>query len=94
MGRGYSQLRRSEMPRVSNRRLKELLEYSKRRKIYLRQRPLCSVCSMRRARHIHHIHGRNGQRLLDERFWMAICPGCHRKIHDYPALAREKGYLL
>jgi hypothetical protein len=32
--------------------------------------------------------------LLDTTLWVAACRTCHRKIHDHPGEARDKGHLI
>jgi hypothetical protein len=40
---------------------------------------------------VHHMEGRIGAALLDETTWLAVCPPCHRKIEDNPAMAYARG---
>lgn len=47
-----------------------------------------------RSEEIHHRRGRFGSRLNDTEFWLALCPACHRLIHQNPKWAYERGYLL
>lgn len=46
------------------------------------------------ANSIHHRNKRDGERLLDERWWMAICDEQHRWIEAHKEEARLLGYLL
>lgn len=62
----------------------------KQRKIYLTAFPNCVVCGGL-ATEIHHLNFRNGDRLLDERFWRGLCSEHHRYAHNNPAKAREIG---
>jgi hypothetical protein len=38
--------------------------------------------------------GREGDMLLDTRFWLAVCRADHDFLHNNPKWARVNGYLL
>ncbi len=40
------------------------------------------------------MNGRNGERLLDVDYFMAVCRDCHQYIHNNPKESREKGWLI
>jgi hypothetical protein len=40
---------------------------------------------------IHHMSGRLGRKLFED--FLAVCFGCHRRIHDNPAWAKSQGFL-
>lgn len=42
---------------------------------------------------VHHTRGRAGALLLDARYWLAVCPACHRWIHDNINEARESNLI-
>jgi hypothetical protein len=88
-------LTRTGLKRVSKKRRAVNADYSERRDIFLGLHDCCQVenCTNESA-HIHHLKGRDGANLLDETTWLACCPICHRRIHDNPAWAYEKGYLI
>lgn len=69
--------------------------YSKLRKIFLTQNPMCqahlSGCQGG-ATDVHHKRGR-GKWLLVITTWMAVCRTCHSYIHLHPTEARELGFL-
>jgi hypothetical protein len=75
-------------------RAKQLRAYSIMRPIFLRSAPFCEVIDcLNRSTEIHHTKSRIGEMLLDERYLMAVCFSCHRKIHENPKWARENNYL-
>ena len=47
-----------------------------------------------RSTSIHHRNKRTGSRLLDERWWMAVCDYSHHEIEERKEWARQEGYLL
>ncbi len=51
-------------------------------------------CSNEACRHPHHIAGREGERLYDYRYFMALCPSHHAIIHASPAQAYKWGYMI
>lgn len=51
------------------------------------------LCPVPRSQTIHHRDKRRGERLLDERFWMAVSRTAHRRIEENKAWARACGYL-
>jgi hypothetical protein len=52
----------------------------------------CEVCG-HAGDQVHHKEGR-GKKLCAVNTFLAVCAGCHRRIHDNPAWARENGYLI
>lgn len=91
--KGLKSKRKAIKP-VSDKRKKQNAEYSMLRKAFLEEHPLCQVCLSEEANQIHHMNHREGKRLNDQNYWLAVGPDCHRQIHDQPAWAKEKGYLL
>jgi hypothetical protein len=100
-------MKRTPLKRVSNKRSKELREYSKLRKAYLETHPYCEVymaelgvkyngkpLDMPLATDIHHRKGRWGGRLNDTQYWLAVCRASHDRIHRHPQWAYERGYML
>jgi hypothetical protein len=84
--------RRKPLPRVSKKRRSS--GYFDQRWEFLLLHPVCQICSKRRSRDVHHMAGREGPLLCAEQFWMAVCRRCHDEIHDSPAWARSRGYLI
>lgn len=87
-------LRRTKLRPVSRKRSAQLREYAKRRKAFLAAHPFCAVFVGLRATEIHHMNHREGDRLNDERYWLAVSEAGHRAIHAFPKEARAKGWLL
>lgn len=52
--------------------------------------PYCEICRKTVPLEIHHKAGREGRLLFDARYFMAVCPDCHRHIHANP----EESYRL
>jgi len=46
------------------------------------------------ADQIHHKKGREGNLLLEEKYWLAVNFKCHRHIEDHPYWAKQEGYSL
>jgi hypothetical protein len=78
----------------SKKRAKQDVEYRQARRVYLAHNWACKVCKRAAATQVHHKNRRNGDRLNDERYWLAVCGQCHNEIHDKPTWAKEKGFLL
>jgi len=79
----------------SSKKVKLDNEYSKKRKIFMIENPLCLVnlpdrC-MRISTDIHHRKGR-GIYLLDESTWLACCRSCHQFIEEHPEIAKTMGW--
>ena len=86
-------LKRTPLSRASTKQRKRLVAYSRARKDYLAEHPVCEVCKRRKATEIHHKAGR-GSKTADPGYFLATCRICHRHIHDNPSWAREHGYLI
>lgn len=97
--------KRSKKPTVrkplrarSLKRQKQEKEYSKRRKIFLENNPVCQIAIPGICTHhsteIHHVNDRFGDRLNDETYWKATDRACHQWIHSHPKTAREMGFLI
>jgi hypothetical protein len=66
-------------------------EYSKLRKKFLEENPVCRVFPQLKATTVHHSRGR-GKYLLDVSTWVACSMEGHTKIENYPIWAREEGF--
>lgn len=84
---------RQRIKPASAKRTRENAEYTKLRREFLAAHPACLVCRGP-ASEIHHARGRQGKRLLDVEFFRQLCSGCHRRVHDNPAWATERGLLF
>lgn len=87
------------MRTISLKRAKELRQYSKIKKLWRAENPLCKVCwdqgfASTAMNEPHHVKGRFGKRLNDTEYWIPICFRCHNKIHQDTGWAYKKGYLV
>lgn len=77
---------------VSDKRKEENAEYSQERLKFLRGKT-CPVTGLP-ATEVHHTNKRNGQRLNDQKYWLAVTREGHDWIHAHPKEAKEAGWLL
>lgn len=82
----------------SLKRSKEEAEYSKKRKVYLDNHPMCkahipNVCTGQ-ATEVHHKRGRIGADLTDETLFLGVCHACHEYIENNRAFAIEQGFSI
>lgn len=81
--------------KVSPHRAVENKEYVRLRRDYLEAYPVCEVAECHLpSKEIHHMQGREGDKLNDINFFLAVCPGCHRKIETDTQWARDNGYSI
>ena len=86
------------MKSISKKRAKENPEYQKLRKTFLSKHPMCQArlpgCMMK-ASEVHHKYAGSDRAIhyLDESSWMAVCPVCHRLIHD-TTIGKEMNFLI
>lgn len=70
-------------------------EYAKLRKEYLALYPVCEVEECQAAStEVHHAAGREGDRLLDVNYFVALCHDCHVRITEHSAQAIEDGHSI
>lgn len=81
------------MRRVSQKQAKINAEYSRLRKDFLMEHPICEVCHSLPATQVHH-KLRRGINTLNVASWLAVDHLCHAKIEENGKWAREQGYLL
>jgi hypothetical protein len=87
-----------KIPQVSSKRKKKDLEYSKLRKRFLTDNPLCMVkvngCG-HGATDVHHKFSGSDRDTyyLVQSTWLAVCRACHDWIHAHPKESRAFGYL-
>jgi hypothetical protein len=86
---------------VSAKRLEELAEYRKKKAIFMKkeENKYCPVMKFLTqtdvpATEIHHMNSREGLRLNDEIFWLAVSRKGHQWIHNFPREARAIGWLI
>lgn len=72
-------------------------EYQKKSKAFLALNQFCQInapgCTGR-AQGIHHKAGRVGDKLMDQKFWMAACNSCNLWVEVNDKEAREKGFKV
>jgi len=78
--------------KVSEKRAVQNAEYMKLRNEYLALYPMCEVedCDQR-SQDVHHQRGKEGERLLDTNFFMAVCRNHHIYYTEHSKEAIEKG---
>lgn len=86
--------RKSRLSPISARRRKFLTLYAIVRQTMLDVEMKCAICHEAKATEIHHRKGRDGARLIDTRYMLAVCRPCHYGIHENPAHALNMGWLL
>lgn len=52
----------------------------------------CAVYPDLRATEVHHMIGREGKRLNDTKYWLAVSRQGHEWIENFPELAKQRGY--
>lgn len=81
--------------KVSDKRNLQNQEYARLRDEYLKVYPACEVRECHnKSNQIHHVNGREGEKLTDTNFFLAVCPDCHTKIHANPKWAQDEGYVI
>jgi hypothetical protein len=97
-------MNRVRLQRRSKEGAKAERQYNKRVKVWKRENPHCKACEqlliyrpgrpvIRLTVDCHHIRGRNGELLLDERYWLPVCRWCHNFIGANGKLARALGFV-
>lgn len=78
--------------KVSEKRAGQNAQYMKLRNEYLALYPMCEVedCDQR-SQDVHHQRGKEGERLLDTNFFMAVCRNHHIYYTEHSKEAIEKG---
>lgn len=92
-------LRRKNFTRiapVSAKRKRENKEYKIHRDVFLTkpENKKCRVFPHLDSNQVHHMWGRENERLLDERYWLAVSQEGHNFIGDFPDEAYERGWSL
>lgn len=87
-------MKRTRLRPMSDRRKRELKEYTAKRAAFLAQRPTCEKCGRRQSCDVHQKAGRSGGNYLRVETWAALCRRCHDCIHQKPGEARRTGWLV
>lgn len=83
--------KRGFIGKLSKKMKVDLAEYTKLRRQFLKENPMCAVYADKKATTIHHKKGR-GKYLLDMKTWLAVSMEAHIKIEENPAWAKKMGY--
>jgi hypothetical protein len=88
---------RSPLRKVSKKQAAANREYSARRAMHLEANPNCVRCEslgvVTPATQIHHARGRDGDALLDDSDFLAVCAYCHEWMHGHPGEAHALGWM-
>lgn len=84
---------RTAIKAVSAKRKKQNDEYSRLRKTYLEEHPICQVCHSEASDQIHHTMGREKGWLLKTEHFLAVCGDCHHFIETNREEAAKRGFL-
>jgi hypothetical protein len=78
---------------VSNKQAIKNQQYSKERKLFLAENPLCKAnlpnCT-KIATDVHHKRGR-GEFFLKQETWIGLCRTCHNRVEENPDEAKQLG---
>jgi len=84
------------MRKVSKKLEKQQKEYSKLRKTWLTNHPMCQAkiynCTLK-STDVHHKKGR-GKYLLDTNTWLSVCRSCHTWIELNPEDSKDLGFSI
>lgn len=79
---------------MSEKRRRESRVYTKLRKQFLEENPICELeYCFKPSVDLHHRHGRTGTNYLDTETWSALCRDHHDNVHAHPNEARKAGLL-
>ena len=87
-------LKRSPLKKISDKRKKQQAVYSVLRKQFLKDNPKCAVFPHLEATQVHHKNHREGERLNDTRYWLAVSDEGHKYIHANPQESYERNWLI
>jgi len=87
------QVKRSPINRMSNKRAIQERQYNKRVKIW-KVGKMCAVYPYLPCVDNHHRKGREGDMLLNEKYWLPVSREGHNFINQFPDIARERGWII
>ena len=87
-------LKRTPIKKVSDKRVAQKKVYSVLRETFLKQHPNCEVFPHLKSNQVHHKKHREGERLNDTTYWMAVSQEGHDYVHANPSESYEKGWLI
>jgi len=82
----------STIKKTSDKQLERLKEYRIVRDKFLDENKFCMICG-KIATDLHHKKSR-GKHLCDVSTFMAVCRGCHDRIHNNHAESVRQGYII
>lgn len=85
-------LKRVPLKKVSDKRKEQNTAYSVARLTWIIGKK-CACCGDT-ASEVHHMKGRENDLLMEKKYWLPTCSGCHRLITDDSAWAIAHGYSL
>lgn len=85
-------LKRTPVKKVSDKRKEQNTLYSQARATWIIGKR-CACCGDP-ATEVHHKAGRTNDLLLEKKYWLPVCNGCHRLITEDSAWAVKEGYSL
>lgn len=89
-----SRLTRKRIRPVSKRKAAERKLYAAERDAWLAKWKDCWRClEPKPLLELHHYRGRLGPLLRDQLYWMALCPACHRWVHENIEAARKRNLI-
>jgi hypothetical protein len=79
--------------KITPKRAGQVAEYVKLKREYLALYPVCEVpeCDLRSVE-VHHQRGKEGERLTDVNYFMAVCRPHHDEFTEHSKEAIEKGF--
>lgn len=90
-------VKQKRIPLRSEKRIILDKKYSKLRKVFLEEKPVCEahlINCTHESTQVHHKAGRVGKLYLEVSKWLAVCHTCHVWIETNPDEAKELGYSL
>jgi len=85
------------IPKRTEKRLAQEIEYAKKRKVWLPLHPRCEMklagCTIV-ATEVHHTQGRENDLLLLDEYWKSGCHNCHTKATEHSRQAIEDGISM
>lgn len=83
------------LSRFSKKRVLDNKLYTVKKIAFLQIHNICQVTNCNNiSTQIHHRKGRIGQLLTDEKYFLATCDHCHKRIEMRPVWAKRHGYSV
>lgn len=87
-------MKRTPLRKISKKLSPRMNRYYKIKKEFLKGKLKCDACKRySNYLEVHHVSGRFGERLCNEKDFMAVCRSCHEIIERNRKMSYEKGYL-